>query len=373
MYEAPEEDPMIELRNDALVFSFPEAHERASFRIDFQRTLRIPDDGTDYFLPPGIGRFPLRHVDDFAARVPETWIAHGGVMLPMYQSEAMWLNFTSLPGAGAGSVDDDGWYGYGGGHGGGFSYPFAVKIATGKIDAVTGEEWEDGLHRDPQDYVVIPKQPWLDGYCVDKGVIRQFVAMPLGSGYSAEEQITGAAEHGGVQIIAYPMKREAYERRLAAWRKKRRAERLAEPALYACESLDASLSVGMGLAPGGRMRQEIYDDPYRFEEWDTRNASRCFIHLANSLVWRAIAGQNPPTTPPTSKEYTNAGLPWFDYYASALEAVDGSGILSGLRSVVTMGKQKGDVPLPENESVTPQHVVQLRSGMKPGQVREGRF
>ena len=30
--------------------------------IEFQRTLRIPDDGRDYCLPPGLGRFPLRHL-----------------------------------------------------------------------------------------------------------------------------------------------------------------------------------------------------------------------------------------------------------------------------------------------------------------------
>ena len=40
--------------------------------------------------------------------------------------------------------------------------------------------------------------------------IRQFVAMPLGEGFTAEEQITGKAEHGGLQIIVYPMKHEAY-------------------------------------------------------------------------------------------------------------------------------------------------------------------
>jgi hypothetical protein len=56
----------------------------------------------------------------------------------------------------------------------------------------------------------VPELPWVDGYCVENGVIRQFVAMPLGDGYSAEEQITGAAEHGGVQIAVYPMKKERY-------------------------------------------------------------------------------------------------------------------------------------------------------------------
>ena len=60
---------------------------------------------------------------------------------------------------------------------------------------------------------MIPKQPWLDGFCVEKGIIRQFVAMPLGEGYTAEEQITGEAEHGGLQIEIFPMKREVFERR----------------------------------------------------------------------------------------------------------------------------------------------------------------
>ncbi|NIR80308.1 MAG: hypothetical protein GWO00_18685, partial [Gemmatimonadetes bacterium] len=78
------------------------------------------------------------------------WRRHGGVLLPMYQAEALWLNF------GRGGVFS--------GHGG---YPFAVKVATGKINAVSGEAWSDGLNRDPQDYMVVPDQPWLDGYCVE--------------------------------------------------------------------------------------------------------------------------------------------------------------------------------------------------------------
>lgn len=34
---------------------FPEVHRDAALTIDFQRTLRIPDDGQDYPLPPGLG------------------------------------------------------------------------------------------------------------------------------------------------------------------------------------------------------------------------------------------------------------------------------------------------------------------------------
>jgi hypothetical protein len=82
---------MIRIEGDNLVFSFPEVHPKAILSINFQRTLRIPDDGKDHFLPPGLGGFPLRNMDDLATRVSRRWLEHGGVVLPMYQSEAMWL------------------------------------------------------------------------------------------------------------------------------------------------------------------------------------------------------------------------------------------------------------------------------------------
>ena len=332
---------MIELKASALVFTFPEVHASARLEIDFQRTLRIPDDGKEHHLPPGLGRFPLRHVDDFAQGVPPAWVEHGGVMLPMYQSEALWICF---------DADD---------------YPFAVRIATSKIDAVTGKTWKDGIGRKPQNYLSIPRQPWLDGYCVEKGVIRQFVAMPLGAGYTAEEQLTGKAEHGGIQILVHPMKAEAYERML---KKRARPQRggIYPDMVVACMS-DSS----MGLAPGGKMRQEICEDPHSLEDWDLAHASRCFVHIANSLVWQSITGAPPPTPPPTAAAYTKAGLPWFDLYAGDAKALEGSKTLAGLKSVKEMGKKKGQVPLPENESVNGEVVVALRKGLGKHQVREG--
>ena len=56
---------MIELLNNQLTFRFPDVHQKAVCHIDFQRTLRIPDDNREYPLPPGLGRFPVEHVDDF--------------------------------------------------------------------------------------------------------------------------------------------------------------------------------------------------------------------------------------------------------------------------------------------------------------------
>ena len=227
---------MITLESDQMTFRFPEVHPEAQCSIEFQRTLRIPDDDRDYPLPPGLGGFPLRHLDDFADRLPRETVLRGGVVMPMHQAEALWVNF------------DAGWDS---------SYPCAVKVAAGKVCAVSGEPWSDRLAADPQNYLVVPDQPWLDGYCVEKGIIRQFVAMPLGEGYTAEEQLTGAAKHGGLQISVCPMKREIYEKLFGD---RFRAEEEAARLCYG-----PALEQEMGLAPGGRMRQEIYDDDYGLE------------------------------------------------------------------------------------------------------------
>ncbi len=342
---------MIELnrRNDGLVFRFPEVHPQARLSISFRRTLRIPDDDSDYPLPPGLGDFPLVHVDDFAARLTAGQLERGGVLMPMYQSEAMWVSFDGH------SVSRR------------RDYPFLVKIAAGKINAVTGEDWSDGAHRDPQDYVVVPEQPWLDGYCVEKGIIRQFVAAPLGAGYSAEEQLTGEATWGGLQIMACPMKREAFERHYPQAPDDSYGLAAPRECAYA---VPAPMETGaMGLAAGGRMRQEIEEDPYDLSDWDLRNTSRCFVHLTNSLVWRKITGSEPPTTPPTAAEYERAGLPWFDYYGDG-PALDGGERLKKLKSLAQLGTEDGGAPLPENESVRPSNIVNLRQGLSRTQVRE---
>jgi hypothetical protein len=48
-----------------------------TLQIEFQRTLRIPDDRKTYPLPAGFGRLPLRHLDDYKDTVPALWIERG--------------------------------------------------------------------------------------------------------------------------------------------------------------------------------------------------------------------------------------------------------------------------------------------------------
>jgi hypothetical protein len=331
-----------------------EWNKPGELEIDFQRTLRIPDDGRDYFLPPGLGRFPLRHVDDYANRVSPPWMDRGGVLMPMYQAEALWLDFTT-------------------------SYPFAVKVASGKINAVTGEPWRTGLNRRPQDYLVLPEQPWLDGFAVQKGIIRQFVAMPLGAGYSVEEQLSGKAEFGGIQIQVYPMKSEVYFQEEILPGLPRRLVELLPGLLPQPEHERENLCLrcaapprvsecaDMGLGAGGRMKQEIYEDPHDINVWDLSETSRCFVHLCNALVWREITGTNPPHPPVTAKEYERHSLPWFDFYRDDVAALEGSKTLAGVKSVATLSKEKSAIA--GNDSVETGHPVDC-GPKKRQQVRE---
>lgn len=351
----------------------PIAGESCNLHIDFMRTLRIPDDNKKYNLPPGIGQFPLKHVEDYK-NVPESWKQHGGILLPMYQSEAMWLNFRS-------------------------KWPFAIKIAAGKINAVSGEPWNptiqqtplylemghDMLARSPEDqdeymkkyeqqkelknslsrknlnnkpdYIVSPKQKWLDGFNVGKGLIRQFVAMPLGEGYTVEEQLTGEAEHGGIQIIAYPMKKEYYQKIV---NEREQVFTLSASGAGASQgvlrsrgitlSASASEIVEMGLGAGGFMKQDIYDDPYGVDAWDLTKPLRIFVHLANSLTYEHITGEKPPTQPLTPKDYKSYGFPWFDYYDDG-KVLEGSDKLSKVDSIASLQIKKDENVLGDNSSI----------------------
>jgi hypothetical protein len=319
---------MITHENDGLVFRFPEVHPKAQFSLSLQRTLRIPDDGRDYPLPPGLGRFPLRHIDDYGKQVPEEWAKRGGLLMPMYQAEALWLSFRAD------------------------AYPFALKVAAGKINAVTGAPWCSPLKNKPQDYLALPEQPWLDGYCVEKGVIRQFVAAPLGKGITVEEQLTGKSEWGGVQLLAYPMKPARFEELEAEWKKT--ADSF-EPSnrLSLCEEASP-----LGLAAGGRMRQHIYEDNYDIVDWDQASGGGCFITIVNSAAWTAITGEAMPTKPIDASAYASAGLPWYDYYSDA-PALKGGDKLKGVRSIADIWSPPDQQSFGFAASVDSGPVVQL--------------
>jgi tetratricopeptide (TPR) repeat protein len=166
---------------------FESLHVGLHTSISFRRTLRVPEDGKEYPLPADLGELPIYRIEDFAENVPSHWLEEGGFFIPLYQREALFLEFKGVK-----------WR------------PSIAKVAVGRINAITGKPYEEEIHAHEQDYVVIPGQRWLDGINKGKNIVSQFVAMPLGQGYTIEEQLTDEAKHGGFQIVAFDPKEDRF-------------------------------------------------------------------------------------------------------------------------------------------------------------------
>lgn len=81
------------------------------------------------------------------------------------------------------------------------------------------------------------------------------------------------------------------------------------------------------------MSQQIHDDPHGLDAWDQRHASKCFVTVLNSMQWMAVTGERPPSEPPTARDYTEEGLPWFDHYDADARAIAGAERFGKLKSV----------------------------------------
>ncbi|MCC2626605.1 MAG: integral rane protein [Thermomicrobiales bacterium] len=280
------------------------------FAVVFQRTLRIPDDGHTYPLPPGLGRFPIRKVSDFAERVPASWDKNG-TFIPIYQREALWLGFEGTD-----------WK------------PNAVKIAAGGINVVSGDRMDDVLRGDPQDYLVCPDQPWIDGFNTGDGRIRQFVAMPLGRGYTIEGALTGAETVGGIQFLVFEPKPGRFPDEPPLRR---------GPASRGLAGLEApSEDAEMGLGAGGQMKQRLYPDRHGLESWDRGQRGAAAVYLVNSADYLAITGDQPPPTPVDARAYAEAGLPWFDLYDEDRGDVPAAERLADARTIEQRDRELGE-------------------------------
>lgn len=191
--------------------------------ISFMRTARLPWCDETYQLPPASGSFPLFDVQKFAGRMTDSMATQGGIFMPIYQMEAMWINFVKL------------------GHE--TCTKFAVRPFVGGVNTISGQALhcatmdavlpKKRLLSKKQDYLVSPDQKRLDGTSVEPGVVRQFVATEMVSasrkdylaakeaesedgrqderqdketpaGASVEWQVTGNDEFGGLQLQIIP-------------------------------------------------------------------------------------------------------------------------------------------------------------------------
>lgn len=232
---------MLTISDHQLVFHFPDVHLEAVCCVSLhrqdplQRKSLIPWFDSD--------RVPLFHLDDYASVLPASWVKRGGVLAPVRPGEHLSVHF-------------------------GGNYSFAVKIASGKINAITGTIWKDALDTNQKDYLVSSWQGGFSGFQQPDGTLRKFVVAPMGLGETVEEQTTGVAEFGGLQIIAYPQKAAVHEHA-------RRQPLFSRNRVQETEETDPQ-ALGLGAGETVKERVKKDDDP---QQWDTRHSSRCFVHL----------------------------------------------------------------------------------------------
>jgi hypothetical protein len=447
-------------------------------RISFHRTLRIPEDGNNYPLPAGLGRFPIHRVEDYADRVPPDWLKEGGFFIPLYQKEALFLQF-----------EGPDWH------------PTVAKVCVGRINAITGKAYTENLSATQQDYVVIPDQKWLDGIASEQGCVRQFVAMPLGQGYTVEAQMTDEEAFGGFQIVGYESKQGKFPIRNpdvdAQIRQKLEndqllkknksvddnkpdkdipttnyqensgsqhntaslsASDLADPVINPVkivgfesteeklpirhqeidnkipqklendESLEKQNSVNqdkpvpeandpqslsggqdstrlcatdfnapdikpanqdygasalyasdlgddvMGIATGGRIRQQIHTDYHGVDVWDENQKRSITIYLVNSLVYKEITGNDLPPSPITIENYQKEKIPWFSHYDEFIIPVNPTNAFKRILSVSSIEKKRGIVEEPKSKFLLQsESLIKIKTQEKNEKIKEFRI
>ncbi|KIL92243.1 hypothetical protein FAVG1_04651 [Fusarium avenaceum] len=316
--------------------------------ITLKRTVRVPDNDQIKALPPDLGSFPQFKVDDYAESLPDNMARKEGLFLPMYQREALWINFKS-------------------------ELCYAIKIYVGGINVLSGEPASPttatALRRRNllksgktlQDYIVVPEQPWLDGMAVEPGQVRQFVAMPVGTGHSVEAQMTGEETTAGIQFevtrldIPPEMIRDKKgippDQQRIVWNGMQLGD---DKPLWDCNitnnavlHLLPKLHGGgrppppeLSIAAGGCITQSIVAFSHR--EYRKTVTATFNVRILNSASFEKVTGKKPPESPVTAQTYAECGYPFFSIYE---EPTSISGNFSNLQSVAQID-QNPDQPIP---------------------------
>ena len=246
-------------------------------------------------------------------------------------------------------------------------YRFAVKIGTGRINALSDEPWSSGLRQQLTDYVVAPGPPWSE----NDEVLRRYVALPLRTDLSTDGHSDRMANVSGIVLKVAPMLAESYYRDEGAFFLRdikeffmrlifapRICAKVAESHLRGEEwerrhpEEEETESIQEVTA-----HQEVLEDPYALWEWDQAEAISCCIHPCDESLWRRVTGTNPWHPPLTAEDYRGAGIPWLDNYRDAEELLDHDWSVtlthSVPRSETSRRVQIRELPDPPHNAVKP--------------------
>lgn len=281
---------MIEFQDHGMIFRFPHLADNAVAAVVFWRLLRSQDVGAPREkllpwapgpVPLGVGPMRIEPVDRHADMLPEPMLRRGGVLLPMWQSEALSIRFACYAG----------------------SMPFAVTLEAGGVNLVSGAPARAGLHRDPQDYCAFPTLRGIDWVRTGPDTVRQPVPSPIDADLSAEDQLDRSAASGGIRISVTPPTREAF----VAWEKNPRHELLYDDELANIGAKGRSFSVC-----------EMEADGRPLDDYDWARTLSTWVTMLDAVAWFHVAKRLPRRLPPMELTYEYR-QPWFDHYGTDLQ------------------------------------------------------
>eukprot|EP00698_Gefionella_okellyi_P003174 TRINITY_DN12971_c0_g1_i1.p1 TRINITY_DN12971_c0_g1~~TRINITY_DN12971_c0_g1_i1.p1 ORF type:complete len:584 (+),score=147.53 TRINITY_DN12971_c0_g1_i1:58-1809(+) len=169
---------VVKTRGSEIIFPY------AGCSISMHETVRVPDDGRTFPLPPSLNQFPVYRVSDYQNKLPTPITQQGGIFTAMYQDQAMWLKLNQTRAA-------------------------AIKLSVGGINAITGRRSDEGempLQDDAhggQNYYC-KEQPWVDGICTGDGKhVNQFV-MTSSENMEGIDQQMGGSSVNAFSIEVFP-------------------------------------------------------------------------------------------------------------------------------------------------------------------------
>jgi hypothetical protein len=81
--------------HEAICVSRRSDGETQKLEISLRRTIRVPDNGDVYELPPDMGAFPIYNVREYDSKLPLALVEKGGVFIPMFRT--LEPNRSSIP------------------------------------------------------------------------------------------------------------------------------------------------------------------------------------------------------------------------------------------------------------------------------------
>ncbi|KAF7679239.1 transcription factor 3 [Alternaria burnsii] len=308
-------------------------------KISFRRTVRVPETKESNWLPPDLGAFPLKPVSQHSKSLPPGMAVKGGVFFPMYQYEAMWINFST--------VHED-------------MLPYMIKIYVGGVNVVSAQTAMEStasrsrrqvrLQTTPsnpkpasplQDYVVVPGQKWIDGIANGDGTI--FLKQLDGSAKTFNVTNLEPIENFKLRIREATGIPTSIIRLIYADRRTFEDYRISKEAtihmvlrLRGAGSLVHISTPEMNTAAGGLIKQVIHRDIHP-PNWDTTKTTVFNAQILNSMLYQAVTGARPLVPSILHERYIHHGLPYYKMYEEL------SNIYSNFDMVKSVGQITGKI------------------------------